>query len=127
MAARTRGKGRRSMAGTETTVIRLSDLVDGQEAVCYAALVRKVRGLTSRNQPFVKCYFRDKRVTLEAPIWSDHAYPAGAEHWPGGQASRLRARGELPLRYGLQPQTLQIRPATPEDAADGFDFFDLVE
>jgi 3'-5' exoribonuclease len=115
------------MAGTETTVIRLSDLVDGQEAVCYAALVRKVRGMTSRNQPFVKCYFRDKRVTLEAPIWSDHTDHAEAEHWPEGQAYRLRARGELHLKYGLQLQILQIRLATPEDAADGFDFFDLVE
>jgi 3'-5' exoribonuclease len=115
------------MAGTETTVIRLSDLVDGQEAVCYAALVRKVRGTTSRNQPFFKCYFRDKRVTLEAPIWSDHPFHAQAENWVEGQAYRLLARGELHLKYGLQLQILQIRLATPEDAADGFDFFDLVE
>ena len=40
--------------GTPAVVIRLSDLVDGQEAVCYAALVKKTRGTTERNQPFVK-------------------------------------------------------------------------
>ena len=39
------------MARTEPVVIKLSDLVDGQEAVCFAALVKKTRGMTKSNQP----------------------------------------------------------------------------
>ena len=39
------------MAAIEPVVIKLSDLVDGQEAVCFAALVKKTRGTTQANQP----------------------------------------------------------------------------
>ena len=60
------------MVANGSVVVRLSDLVDGQEAVCYAALVKKTRGMTKSNQPYVKCYFRDKRVQYEAPLWHDH-------------------------------------------------------
>ena len=35
------------VTATGTVVIRLSDLVDGQEAVCFAALVKKTRGMTA--------------------------------------------------------------------------------
>lgn len=115
------------MAGTDTTVVRLSDLQDGQEAECFAALVKKVRGTTSRNQPFIKCYFRDKRVTLESPLWYDHRFHHQAEHWVEGIAYRLRAKAEVHARYGIQIELLEIRPAVAEDAADGYDFFDLVE
>ena len=61
------------MAATRKVVIKLSELVDGQEATCFAALVKRSKGMTRTNQPFVKCLFRDKRVTVEAPLWSDHA------------------------------------------------------
>jgi 3'-5' exoribonuclease len=36
-------------------------------------------------------------------------------------------RGKHDLRYGMQIELLGIRPATEEDVADGFDFYDLVE
>ena len=52
-------------------VSRLSDLVDGQEAVCFAALVRKSRGVSKSNKPYIKCVFRDKRVEVESPLWHD--------------------------------------------------------
>src|SRR3954453_1794214 len=103
------------MAGTDTTVVRLSDLQDGQEAECFAALVKKVRGTTSRNQPFIKCYFRDKRVTLEAPLWFDHRYHAEAQHWTEGLAFRLRAKAEQHAKFGLQLQILEIRAAVADD------------
>ena len=115
------------MAAIEPVVIKLSDLVDGQEAVCFAALVKKTRGTTQANQPFIKCYFRDKRTTLEAPLWHDNRYFREADAWPDGAAYRLMVRGKFDLRYGLQLEILGIRPATDADARDGFDFFDLVE
>jgi 3'-5' exoribonuclease len=117
------------MAGSDvdTAVVRLSDLQDGQEAECFAALVKKVRGTTSRNQPFLKCYFRDKRVTLEAPIWVDHRFFGEVDQWVDGLAYRLRVKGDLHVKYGMQLQILEIRQAADADAADGYDFYDLVD
>src|SRR5215213_1341702 len=104
-------KGRRPMLDTATAVIRLSDLQDGQEAECFAALVKKVRGITTRDQPYVRCMFRDKRVSLEANLWYDHRLHNQALHWVEGIAYRLRVRGELKPKYGLQLDILDIRPA----------------
>lgn len=112
---------------SDTVVIKLSDLVDGQEAVCYAALVRKTKGMTKSNQPFVKCVFRDKRSTVEAPLWSDHRFLKDAESWTEGSPYRLQVRGKFDIRYGMQVDLLGIRPASDDDARDGYDFYDLVE
>jgi 3'-5' exoribonuclease len=112
---------------SDPVVIKLSDLVDGQEAVCYAALVRKTRGMTKSNQPYMRCVFRDKRTTVEAPLWSDHRFLKEAESWTEGSPYRLQIRGKFDIRYGMQVDLLGIRPATDEDAFDGFDFADLYE
>jgi 3'-5' exoribonuclease len=113
--------------GTPAVVIKLSDLVDGQEAVCYGALVRKIRGTTARNQPFVRCLFRDRRVQVESMLWHDHRFFAAADSWAEGSAYRLEVRGKNDLRYGMQMELLSIRPTTEGDEHDGFDFADLVE
>lgn len=115
------------MAAAGTVVVKLSDLVDGQEAVCFAALVRKTRGTTQRNQPFLRCLFRDKRVEYESMLWNDHPLYDQAQSWTEGMAYRLVARGKQDLRYGFQIELLGIRPATDADAAEGYDFYDLVE
>jgi 3'-5' exoribonuclease len=116
------------MAGTDTAVIRLSDLQDGTEGVCFAALVKKDRGMTKKNEPYFKCYFRDKRATLEAPIWANNRYHNQAAQWPVGIAYRLHVRAKDTGRYGLQiDEIIEIRPATKDDEADGYDFRDLVE
>jgi 3'-5' exoribonuclease len=115
------------MAGTDTAVVRLSELTDGQEADCFAALVRKVRGTTYKNESFLKCYFRDKYVTLEAPLWADSRLLKQAESWAEGAAYRLHVRASVKPRYGLQLEIITIRPAVEADAADGYNFFDLVE
>jgi 3'-5' exoribonuclease len=83
--------------------------------------------MTSRNQPFIKCLFRDKRVQYEAPLWYDHRFFPEADSWTEGVAYRLEVRAKHDLRYGMQLDILGIRPATDGDAADGYDFFDLVE
>jgi 3'-5' exoribonuclease len=115
------------MTATGSVVIKLSDLVDGQEAVCYAALVRKTRGMTARNQPYLRCLFRDKRVQYEAMLWHDHRFFQEASGWIEGMPYRLEVRGRHDLRYGMQIEILGIRPATEADHRDGYDFFDLVE
>jgi 3'-5' exoribonuclease len=108
-------------------VVKLSELTDGQEAVCFAALVKKVRGTTYKNETFLKCYFRDKYVTLEAPLWADSRFLKQAETWAEGAAYRLHVKAGLKPRYGLQLEILNLRPAVEGDAAEGYNFFDLVE
>jgi len=124
-------KGAAIMAGTETVadiaVVRLSDLQDGQDAVCFAALVKKVHGTTTRDQPYYRCHFRDKRVTVEAPIWADNRFFNQASQWVDGLGYRLVVRGELKAKYGMQLQIFDIRPAVAEDEAEGYDYFDLVD
>lgn len=110
-----------------TIITRLSDLVDGQEATCFAVLVKKTRGITRSNQPFVKCLFRDKRAKVEAPLWSDHALLHESESWVEGGALRIQVRGRFDLRFGMQADLLAVRPVTEQDARDGYDFDDLVE
>lgn len=115
------------MAVGEAVVVRLSDLTDGQEAECFAALVRKVRGTTYKNETFLKCYFRDRRVVIEAPIWANHRLLKQAEGWIDGATYRLRVKASFNAKYGLQIDILDLRPTGPEDASDGFDFGDLYE
>jgi len=113
------------MTAPAIVVSKLSDVVDGQEAVCYAALVKKTRGVTKADKPFVKCLFRDKRVAYEAPLWHDHRYYPEADGWVEGLAYRLQVRASFNIRYGMQLEILGIRPAV--DGDDGYDFYDLVE
>src|SRR4051794_13988965 len=115
------------MAGTDTAVVRLSELAHGQEATCFAALVKKDRGIDKHGNPFVKCHFRDKRATAVAPLWSDNALRVEAETWVDGLAYRLRVRGDWKVKYGLQLNIIEIRPVIDDDSADGFDYYDLVE
>jgi 3'-5' exoribonuclease len=110
---------------TTTTVFRLSDLQDGQEAECFAALVRREIGTTKRNERFYKCYFRDRRVEIEAPVWANSPFLKQAETWVVGDGYRLRARAEVKPKFGLQLEILDIRPATSDDVADGYDYGDL--
>jgi 3'-5' exoribonuclease len=114
------------MAANGPIVIKLSDLVNDQEAVCFAALVKKTRGTTKANQPYLKCLFRDRRVTREAALWHDHPLFMEADSWTDGEAYRLRVRGKYHIRYGMQIEILSIQPTTENDTADGFDFFDLI-
>jgi 3'-5' exoribonuclease len=115
------------MAKGNSVVVKLSELVDGQEAVCFGALVRKTRGVTKSNQPYLKCVFRDKRAQVEAPLWHDSRYYRDADSWTEGTAFRLQVRSRFDLRFGMQIDVLNIRPATDADEKDGFDFADLVD
>ncbi len=114
------------MAVAGAVVSRVSDLVDGQEAVCFAALVRKSRGVTKSNKPYIKCVFRDKRTEVESALWHDSRCYQDADSWVEGNAYRLHVQCRHDVRFGLQLDILSARPATADDVEDGFDFFDLV-
>lgn len=115
------------MRSTSTVITRLEDLVDGQEAVCYAVLSKKVRGTTKTGKPFIRCLFRDKRTTLEAPLWHGDPQLEAAEEWVEGIAYRIEVRSELKLTFGMQLVLLGIRPATDADQAEGYAVDDLFE
>lgn len=108
-------------------LVRLSDLQDGQEAECFAALVSKTPRKTYKGETFLTCIFRDRRGTIEAPIWPDNKFLQQASSWAEGQAYRLHVRAAVKPKYGLQLEIFNIRPAGPEDVADGYDFYELVE
>lgn len=115
------------MSISETVITKLSDVQHGQEAVCFAALARKETGVDRHGNPFMKCHFRDKRMTLVTPLWSSNAYLSLANNWAVGEAFRIRVRGEHNVRYGMQLELLEIRSVTPEDAEEGYDYHDLVD
>jgi 3'-5' exoribonuclease len=115
------------MAAATTVIIKLSDLVDGQEAVCFAALLRKTRLMTKSGQPYFRCQFRDKKTTVDAMLWHDSRFYSEADSWIDGSAYRLHVRGRMDIRYGMQVDILGIRAATDDDVRDGFDFADLVD
>jgi 3'-5' exoribonuclease len=114
------------MAINGPLVVKLSELVDGQEAICFAALFKKSRGMTKTNQPYLKCLFRDKRAVLEAPLWHDNRFFREADGWLEGVAYRLQVHARLDIRFGMQIDILGARPATEDDTREGYDFFDLV-
>jgi 3'-5' exoribonuclease len=117
------------MAGADTTaVVRLSELADGQEAVTFAALVKKDRGTTKKGEPFLKCFFRDRYVTVEAPVWANSRFLKQAEGWVEGLGYRLTVRASYNAKFGLQLELLDIRTASDDlDGPDGYNFFELVE
>ena len=108
-------------------MIKLSDLVDGQEAVCFAALVKKTRGMTKANHPYLKCLFRDKRTTRRSRLCGTTT-ASSRKPTPGPREPPIActSAASSDLRYGMQIEILGDSPATEDDAADGFDFFDLV-
>ena len=114
------------MAGTDTAIVRLSDLVDGQEGEFFAALVKTDKGTDKHGNPYYKCHFRDKRATRVAPIWSSDPLLTFAAEWTPYVGYRIRAKAEN-SKYGPQIKLIECREVVPEDAEDGYDFFDLVE
>ena len=83
------------MAGTDTAILRLSDLADGQEGEFFALLVKTERGTDKHGNPYYKCHFRDKRITRVAPIWSSDPLLSFAAVWPLYSSFRLKAKAEM--------------------------------
>ena len=114
------------MAGTDTAIVRLSDLVDGQEGEFFAALVKADKGTDKHGNPYYKCHFRDKRATRVAPIWSSDPLLPLVDGWKPYAGYRIRAKAE-DSKFGPQIKILECREVVAEDAEDGYEFSDLVE
>jgi 3'-5' exoribonuclease len=114
------------MAGTDTAIVKLSDLVDGQEGEFFAVLVKREPGTDKNGNPYYMCHFRDKRATRAAPIWSSDPLLSFAAEWTLYNSFRIKARAEK-SKFGPQIKIVECRGIVPEDTDDGYDFFDLVE
>jgi 3'-5' exoribonuclease len=113
------------MAGTETEVVRLSDLEDGREGEFFAALVKREHKTTSNKKSYYLCYFRDRRIERVAPVWSDDPFMERAAAWTAGMGFRIRAKLQDHPKYGLQLKLIECREVVEDDVADGYDPADL--
>ncbi len=118
------------MATVKPTLARLSELTSGQKADFFALLADKVRDVTGAGKPYYRCRFRDARRTVTFMVWGDDAqwFPACEADWHVGQFYKLRATYREHEKYGPQFEKVHnIRPATDDDLADGFDEAQFVE
>jgi len=110
------------MARPTIPLLKLHDLEPGQLADCFAQLAERSRGQTRDGKPFFTCRFRDARRTASVMVWADSpTYAACETDWKPGAFFKLRAVFGEHERYGPQLDLKNIRPATDDDKADGFD------
>jgi 3'-5' exoribonuclease len=110
------------MARPPIPLLKLSDLLPGQLADCFALLAERSRGQTRDGKPFFTCRFRDARRTASVMVWADGPFFAPCEaDWKPGTFFKLRAVYSEHERYGPQLDVKNVRPATDDDRADGFD------
>lgn len=102
-------------------VLRLAELVVGEEADIFALLYLKEELRTKDGKPYHKVGFRDATRELAFPIWHDS--PHGEEcrkSWHVGAYYKIR--GTLrETNFGPQLDLRKVRETIEADAADGFD------
>ncbi|MCG8586009.1 MAG: HD domain-containing protein [Pirellulales bacterium] len=109
------------MSGTLFPMVTLSDLVDGQEADVFVMMTSKESLTTRDGKPYFKVGFRDADREVSFPIWNDSPWANDCrDGWQPGDFYKVRCVFRE-TNYGPQLDIKKIRPATPDDAADGFD------
>jgi 3'-5' exoribonuclease len=104
-----------------TKVVRLCDLVHGQEADFYALFSAREELTTKDGKPYFRVSFRDAKREVSFPVWSDAPLaPACRDEWIVGAFYKLRA-SYRETTFGPQLEIRRIRPVADGDAADGFD------
>lgn len=102
-------------------ILRLAELVVGEEADVFALLYLKEELKTKDGKPYHKVGFRDATRELAFPIWHDS--PHGEEcrkSWQVGTFYKIR--GTLrETNFGPQLDLRKVRETIEADAADGFD------
>jgi 3'-5' exoribonuclease len=99
----------------------LSALAPGQEADFFALMTIKDELSTREGKPYFRVGFRDARREVQFPVWGDSPWSEECRlRWWPGVFYKLRALYRE-TSYGPQLDIHKIRPATEEDAGDGFD------
>ena len=116
------------MPRTKPPVARLSELQQGDTADFFALLAERNKKTTRDGKPYFLCQFRDSRRSASAMIWADGKFfEACQNEWKEGQCYKVRASYGEHDRYGPQLELDNVRPATNDDRADGFDPLEFVE
>jgi 3'-5' exoribonuclease len=114
------------MTKLTSNIFTLADISPGHEAVCFAALSKKDQR-ESVNGPFFIMTFKDKTRSIGAPIFSSHALYQDAFNWEERAVYRLECVGKADKKYGIQLDVKNLRKATVDDEAEGYDSADFFE
>lgn len=102
-------------------VTPLCEMQNGQVGDLFALLSAKEELKTRDGKPYFRVTFRDAGRAISFPIWLDSAWAlACRDEWTPGECYKIRGLYRE-TEYGPQLEIEKIRPATPADAADGFD------
>ena len=103
------------------SLVRLSELIPGQEADFFALLSNKEELTTREGKPYWRVSFRDAPRDVTFPVWDNSPWAADCrERWTTGVFFKLRATYRE-TNYGPQLEIRRIREVVDADAADGFD------
>jgi 3'-5' exoribonuclease len=103
-----------------STIARLSDLSDGQEADFFAIMSLKEQLKTRDGKPYVRVGFRDARREVAFPIWNDAPLAEECQAWQVGEFYKIRGLFRE-TSYGPQLEIRKIRLVNDADLRDGFD------
>ncbi|MGA2034349.1 MAG: HD domain-containing protein [Thermoguttaceae bacterium] len=102
-------------------VLKLCEMVPGQEADLFVLMTAKEQLTTREGKPFFKVGFRDSGREVTFPVWDNSPLAAQCrEQWNPGVFYKLRAVYRE-TNYGPQLDIRKIREVCEGDAADGFD------
>ena len=98
----------------------LSEMKEGVESDCFVQLVDKEK-LRSRDfKYYFKLIFRDRRKSIQAFIWPDHAsFQDCDKEWNVGSFFKIRGK-VVESNYGSRLEIRRIREVVPEDMDEGF-------
>ena len=102
-------------------IVRLCDMIPGQEAEFFALLSGKEELTTREGKPYWRVSFRDSEREVTFPIWDNSPWAADCrDKWPLGAFFKIRA-SVRETNYGPQLDIRRIREVTDADSKDGFE------
>lgn len=102
-------------------LVRLCELIPGQEADFFSLLSAKEELSTREGKPFWRVTFRDANREVSFPIWDNSPWAADCrDRWTAGMFFKLRASLKE-TNYGPQLEIRRVREVVEADTADGFD------
>jgi 3'-5' exoribonuclease len=110
------------MSRPKPPIVPLAALEPHQFADCFALLAERKAASTSAGKPYYICRFRDAGRTATYMVWADGPFfDACEKDWREGTCYKLRVHYSEHEKYGPQVEVQQVREATEDDRADGFD------
>jgi 3'-5' exoribonuclease len=102
-------------------ILKLGELLVGEEADAFALLYQKEELKTKDGKPYYKVGFRDATREFAFPIWNDSTHAEECrKQWQVGAYYKLRCVLKE-TSFGPQLDLHRVREVVEADAADGFD------